>query len=55
VNCWVVYSTCSIFALCSPAALASGLQAEDASVPAAAVEVGPAALGGPPEPPPPVA
>lgn len=41
MNRWVVYSTCSIFALCSPLALAPGPQAEDASVPPAAVELGP--------------
>lgn len=50
MNRWVVYSTCSIFALCSPLALAPGPQAEDASVPPEAVELGPVPLGGPPEP-----
>ena len=51
MNRWVVYSTCSIFALCSPAAIAPGPQAEDGTAPPATVEVGPGPLGGAPEPP----
>jgi hypothetical protein len=45
---WVVYSTCSIFALCSPAEIASGPPAEDGAMPPAALEPGP--LGGAAEP-----
>jgi hypothetical protein len=50
MNRWVVYSTCSIFALCSPAAVASGPEAEDGSVPRVAVEISPVPSGGSPEP-----
>ncbi len=50
MNRWVVYSTCSIFALCSPAAFAPGPQAEEASTPPAAVELSPGPPSGPPEP-----
>ena len=45
MNRWVVYSTCSIFALCSPAGFAPGPQVEESSVPPAAVELGPGPLG----------
>ena len=47
---WVVYSTCSIFALCSPAEIASGPPAEDGVMPPAALELGPGPLGGAAEP-----
>jgi hypothetical protein len=47
---WVMYSTCSIFALCSPAEIASGPQVEDFAVPPAAVELGPGPLAGASEP-----
>jgi|GEM_PF-3215993 hypothetical protein len=50
MNRWVVYSTCSIFALCSPAGFAPGPQVEESSVPPAAVELGPGPLGAAPEP-----
>jgi hypothetical protein len=50
MNRWVVYSTCSIFALCWPAAFAPGSSAEEASVPPAAFEGVPAPLGGLSEP-----
>lgn len=50
MNRWVVYSTCSIFALCSPAALAPGPRVEEGSGPPAEVELRPAPRGGSSEP-----
>jgi hypothetical protein len=50
MNRWVVYSTCSIFALCWPTALAPGPGAEEAPVPPAAFEGASAPLGGLSEP-----